>query len=581
MKDFSPYGINVPSGRTGNIKTTCPNCSKVGKQHLNDKSLSVNLDEGVWNCHKCGWAGSLNEAKKKVEYSKPDRKNFTKLSDENLQFFSRRGITQAVVNRNKITDSSTGWISFNYFVDEDLVNYKWRSPKEKDFRQCTGAKQVIYKYNDVIGKEEVIIVEGEFDALALEVAGLPNACSVSQGAPSPDDKTTDKKLACIANCFEVFERAQTIIIATDNDLNGKNLRDILIKKFKAEKCKVINWPEGIKDANEALCLLGADKLRELKETATFAKIDGVFSADDCFDQMLYSFRHGKNRGTKTHFDGLNKHFTWRTGEVTLWTGYNSEGKSKFLKQLLLLKSFNDNWRHAIFTPEDLPISDVFDDFIHSLIGKNVDRAYANVMDESEYRAGFDFIRDKVFIIDPAKPTLENIFERASYLIRRYDVKTVTIDPYNQVWHEMASGEREDLYISRFMASLKSFAVKHDVCINLVAHQVTPIVERDKNYPKPNLYKVKGGGTFADKTDNLLFVWRQNRNTNKRDTSVIVGSDKIKKQMLVGIPGEIELEFNPVTNRYNEPGQASPLSIVEVGEIEDNPFETDQINDVPF
>ncbi|MEI7526390.1 MAG: hypothetical protein WCJ95_18730 [Mariniphaga sp.] len=257
------------------------------------------------------------------------------------------------------------------------------------------------------------------------------------------------------------------------------------------------------------------------------------------------------------------------------------GKSKFLKQLLLLKSFNDNWRHAIFTPEDLPIADVFDDFIHSLIGKNVDKAYSNVMDESEYRAGFDFIRDKVFIIDPVKPTLESIFERASYLIRRFDVKTVTIDPYNQVWHEMASGEREDLYISRFMASLKSFAVKHDVCVNLVAHQNTPEFTKGNNYPKPNLYRIKGGGTFSDKTDNLLFVWRQNRNTNKRDTSVIVGSEKIKKQMLVGVPGDIELEFNPVTNRYNEPGQLPPLSSVSCDTIEQNDFETDQINDIPF
>ncbi|OFX60702.1 MAG: hypothetical protein A2066_08075 [Bacteroidetes bacterium GWB2_41_8] len=581
MNDFSPHGINIPSGRSGNVKTTCPNCAKVGKQHLKDTSLSVNVDEGIWNCHKCGWTGSLNESKKKVEYSRPERKNFTNISDSNLQIFSKRGITQEVVNRNKITDSSTGWISFNYFVDGELVNYKFRNPKEKDFRQCAGAKQVIYKYDDVIGKDEVIICEGEFDALAFEVAGFQNACSVSQGAPNPQDQSTDKKLACITNCFEVFERAKTIIIATDNDLNGKNLRDILIKKFKAEKCRVINWPEGTKDANEALCLLGSDKLKELVQTAPFAKIDGVFSADDCFDRMLFTFRHGKNRGTPTYFKGLDGHFTWRTGEVNLWTGYNSEGKSKFLKQLLLLKSVNENWRHAMFSPEDLPIEDIYDDFIHSLIGKNVDRAYSNVMDESEYRAGYEFIRDKIFIIDPVKSTLENIFERASYLIRRFDVKTLTIDPYNQVWHEMATGEREDLYISRFMASLKLFAVKHDICLNLVAHQVTPLFEKEKNYPKPNLYKVKGGGTFADKTDNLLFVWRQNRNTNKRDTSVVVGSDKIKKQMLVGFPGEINLEFNAVTNRYNEPGQPSPLSIVEVGEMEDNPFETDQINDVPF
>jgi len=580
MKDFSSYGIQVPTGRTGNIKTKCPNCKKLGKQHLGN-DLSVNIDEGVWNCHKCGWTGSLNEARAKVEYTKPERKNFTKLSDENLQFFSRRGITQEVVNRNKITDSSTGWISFNYFVDEELVNYKWRSPKEKDFRQCAGAKQVIYKYDDCKDQDTIIICEGEFDALAFEMAGFLNACSVSQGAPNPQDQNTDKKLACITNCFEVFEKAKTIIIATDNDLNGKNLRDILIKKFTAEKCKVIVWPEGIKDGNEALCLLGVDKLQELVKTATYAKIDGVFSADDCVDRMLCSFRNGKNRGTSTYFSGLDGHFTWRTGEVTLWTGYNNEGKSKFLKQLLLLKSFNENWRHAIFCPEELPIEDIYDDFIHALIGKNVDRAYANVMDESEYKAGIEFIRDKIFIIDPSKPTLDSIFERASYLIRRFDVKTVTIDPYNQVWHEMASGEREDLYISRFMASLKSFAVKHDVCVNLVAHQVTPIVEKEKNYPKPNLYRVKGGGTFADKVDNLLFVWRPNRNTNKRDTSVIVGSDKIKKQMLVGFPGEINLEFNPGTNRYFEPGQSPPLNVVSVEDVESEPFDTTQINHIPF
>lgn len=581
MKDFSSYGISIPSGRIGNIKTTCPNCAKVGKQHLNDKCLSVNTTEGVWNCHKCGWTGSLNESKTKVEYVRPELKNFTKLSDNNLQFFSRRGITQEVVNRNRISDSANGWISFNYFVAGELINYKFRNPKEKDFRQCTGAKQVIYKYDDCIGQDEVIICEGEFDALAFEVAGFKNACSVSQGAPNPQDHNTDKKLACITNCFEVFERAKTIIIATDNDLNGKNLRDILIRKFKAEKCKVINWPEGIKDANEALCMLGHDNLRSLIQNASFAKIDGVFSADDCFERMLFTFRHGKNRGTTTHFKGLDGHFTWRTGEVTLWTGYNSEGKSKFLKQLLLLKSFNENWRHAIFSPEELPIEDIYDDFIHSLIGKNVDRAYSNVMDESEYRAGYEFIRDKVFIIDPPKPTLENIFERASYLIRRFDVKTLTIDPYNQVFHEMLPGEREDLYISRFMASLKSFAVKHDICLNLVAHQVTPEVQKDKNYPKPNLYKVKGGGTFADKTDNLLFVWRENRNTNKKDTSVIIGSEKIKKQMLVGFPGEVELAFNPVTNRYNEPGQLPPLNIVAVEKVESEPFDTEQINDIPF
>ena len=43
------------------------------------------------------------------------------------------------------------------------------------------------------------------------------------GAPNIKDKNIDKKLECITNCYDVFERAKTIYIATDNDENGRNL----------------------------------------------------------------------------------------------------------------------------------------------------------------------------------------------------------------------------------------------------------------------------------------------------------------------------------------------------------------------
>jgi len=128
-------------------------------------------------------------------------------------------------------------------------------------------------------------------------------------------------------------------------------------------------------------------------------------------------------------------------------------------------------------------------------------------------------------------------------------KTVTFDPYNQIHHLIKTGEREDLYISRFMAELKRFAVSHNVSVNLVAHQVTPAFIKGENYPEPNLYKVKGGGTFADKADNVLAVWRENRNTNISDNGVLFISQKIKKQKLTGIPGRAELMYNRRENRY--------------------------------
>ena len=63
MKTFSEFNIEIPSGASGNIKTTCPKCSS-NRKKSNEKCLSVQVDEGVWNCHHCGFSGGLNESKK-------------------------------------------------------------------------------------------------------------------------------------------------------------------------------------------------------------------------------------------------------------------------------------------------------------------------------------------------------------------------------------------------------------------------------------------------------------------------------------------------------------------------------------
>ena len=71
---LTDYGINIKGRLSGQFKTTCPKCSKDRKKKK-DPCLSVNIDEGVWNCHNCGWAGSLNKRKTKVEYVRPKWSN--------------------------------------------------------------------------------------------------------------------------------------------------------------------------------------------------------------------------------------------------------------------------------------------------------------------------------------------------------------------------------------------------------------------------------------------------------------------------------------------------------------------------
>ena len=62
--------------------------------------------------------------------------------------------------------------------------------------------------------------------------------------------------------------------------------------------------------------------------------------------------------------------------------------------------------------------------------------------------------------------------------------------------------------------------------------------------------IKGGGTFADKADNVLFIWRPNRALDFRCTKVVFGSQKIKKQKLVARPCEVDnIDFDFKSNRY--------------------------------
>jgi len=268
--------------------------------------------------------------------------------------------------------------------------------------------------------------------------------------------------------------------------------------------------------------------------------------------MLATFRNGKKFGTSTYFNLLDNHWKWRGGEVNIWTGYNNEGKSCFLSQLAVNKAKFENWKFAVFSVENYPVSEYYDELIHCYTGKSTDKRYLNVMSEQEYFEAAEFVHEHFYAIMPEENfQLQTILEKMQWLIRKYGVNACIIDPYNQIEHHMLTGEREDLYISRFMSKLKKFAVDNDISMNLVAHQVTPQFAGKENYPQPDTYKIKGGGTFADKADNVIAVWRPMRRTNPDDRTVKIIIGKIKKQRLVGVPGEIVMFYKPEKNQYFE------------------------------
>jgi len=574
MINAGKYQIDDSKSR-GKVQyhTTCPACPDAGKTHLKDTPLSVNSQTKQFKCHKCGWSGNYaqyEEPKKEykveeIQYTKPTISNMTQLSQKHVDYMFKRGIRQITLKRNKIFTGekngvSNDWINFPYYDGEECINVKSRKSEEKKFMQVAGANHIMYKLNDIIDQTSCIISEGEIEALTWEEVGFKNATSVSQGAPNINDQSIEKKLACVYNCFDVFEKMETIYLACDNDANGKRLEREIIKIFGEEKIKIIDFSvfkkangEMCKDANDVLMTEnGKLKLSEAYMNAKEIRKEGVFSANDFIDEILFDYEHGQPKGTTTHVKDIDPYFTHRKGEVTLWTGYNNDGKSQLLRYFLLLKSKYDGWKHGFFCPEDMPFQEFYTDLIETYQGKTADLFYErsqNHMTKDELLSGIEFANKHFFTVYPEKEkTLDELLNRFSYMIRKHNLDTIVLDPYNQIEHLIENGKREDLYISVFMSKLKQFAVKHNIAIHLVAHQVTPKIMQNGKFPKPSRYAIKGGGTFSDKADNILLIWRENR-SERGDTGVTFISEKIKKRKLTGVTGETSFNFDFIKNRY--------------------------------
>lgn len=540
---------------------TCPRCSDQRKpSNRKQKCMSVFWDTGLGQCNHCGERIQLHTYKKKNEvviYEKPIIESRRPLSDKLLNYFASRGISKETVIHFGIRESKE-WmpqtqkkencILFDYYYNGELINTKYRDGR-KNFKLFKGAEKILYNIDSILGVDSMVIVEGEFDCMAFHESGITNVVSVPNGFTDKGNVSTDY----LDSYTHIFESKKNIYLAVDNDKAGRNGQDELIRRFGADKCMLVDFGE-FKDANDFLIANGKEALKSLIESAKMVRIEGVFTLSDVKSSMLDTYANGQKRGSTTYIPEIDEAWTWREGETTIWTGYQNEGKSLLLNQLCAIRAYWEDAKVAVFSPENMPLDDFFNDIIEMYIGKSCDPYYTNnYMSKDEYLEGMDFVSKNFFLIYPEKNfTIESIFERTRYLVKAHGIRTLILDPYNTVEHKIKPGEREDLYISRFMAQLKRNNIENGISTQLVAHQLTPRKnEKDGGrYYKPDLNSIKGGGTFADKADNVVYVWRPNRAIDFRDREVMFGSQKIKKQKLVGRPKDVtDITFDIRQNRY--------------------------------
>lgn len=287
----------------------------------------------------------------------------------------------------------------------------------------------------------------------------------------------------------------------------------------------------------------------------YSGVSNVRYLDELRSDMIEDFRNGKKHSLyTTGFPELDNHFKWMRKDLTLFGGIGNHGKSTFAYQLALSMSMRHDTKWAVFSPEQDPPDYFYNDLIHTMEGKSTDKNHVNQMDEAQYTKGLEFIDSHFYYVFPSSdsPTPDLILGTFERLIAADGVDGVIIDPFNQLDHDWEHSKRDDRYISDFLSRCKRFAQIHNLFFVIVAHPKGGIRKNDTgDYECPDVFDLAGGAMWNNKCDNIIFVHRPYKTTEPENNETLVRVAKIKKQKIIGVPGDVTFTFDRFQNRFKQ------------------------------
>lgn len=543
------YEINPPK-TSGENYMTCPVCSAT-RRKKNDKCFCWNADKEIGHCNHCD-ASFVRyvplKSRPERAYVVPEWKNITSLTDKAVKYFEGRMISQETLRRMRIY-SDAEWMPqfgrevevmcFPYFVGGQLRNIKYRGP-QKSFKMVKDAELVFYNFDCVAEAETLIICEGEFDCLTFVDCGFANCVSVPNGAGAKD-------LSYLDNYVDAFKHIRLFYIAADFDDPGLQLRNELVRRLGAERCRIVTY-EGRKDANELLKAEGGNAIRRIIANAEEVPVEGAEQLSAHYDDIYTMFSLGLPTGERMGIPEIDEAVRFSTSKLAVWTGIPSHGKSEMLDFIVSRLAVSLGWKTLYFSPENYPVELHYAKIASKLIGKQF---HSGWMTEEEFDQAYEFISDHFFWMNPyTNTTLEQILDCAHDHVRRYGIKQLVIDPFNCLEHRRKATENGSEYIGRFLDDLSRFARKYDILVHLVAHpaKMEALGPRNRTYGPPTLYDISGSANFYNKADYGFTVYR---NFEEARSYLMVTKVRFRNFGTVCREG-IQLQYNLDNGRYESP-----------------------------
>lgn len=317
---------------------TCPLCDDSGWHFY------MNKETGQWDCKKCQESGNLFQLKKHLgdieEAIHPAyRKSASKrpnasdvahyhealMSDREVTgYLAGRKIGAATIKRFQLgvrVMSGAKWLCIPHWEKQDVVNIKYRSlpPAKKEFLREPGCRSVLFNVNALTAYREVLITEGEIDALTLIEHGYENTVGATNGAGAFD-----------AEWIKELEKCERIYICFDADEAGQKGAVSLAKRLGYNRCWNISLP--CKDANEFFLRSGREDFDQLIKNAGQFSLPGVIDVRTALD-LLHGeeSRESDAKGLQTPWENVNRIIHgWKPGDLIIVTALPKTGKTTWM-----------------------------------------------------------------------------------------------------------------------------------------------------------------------------------------------------------------------------------------------------------
>lgn len=580
--------MNLKFRRAGTeaVVEECPFCHDTRGKADNFYKLNLSLESGAFMCHRCGAKGSWYTFQKRLGYgvslypyrggpevadsgqseagelpsaSAKSRKHVLpcsstqqmyqrdlwgdlhevkrytsekrKLEDRVLKKYGVGAAVFKVEEGGQWTDHAC--ITFPmYDKNGKLVRHKVRSIKTKSYMrlQPKGGAWGLFGLDTVpTDAEEVVVTEGEFDAMTVyQETGRP-AISLPNGASSLP-----------IQLLPALERFKKIILWMDMDAAGQNGAKQFSRKLGLKRCISVNT-EDCKDANDGLL-----KKVDLKQVLCSAKViphEEIVTFDDLREEVFQEFSHSKAlEGLKCKsLPSLNDCLSGlRNGELTIYSGHTGIGKTTLLSQLSLdycIQGVPTLW--GSFEVGKVRLA--------GRLLKQFAGGHGKMITEG--KGSYDLWADKFaelpmyFMTYHGSIDVQQVIDAMDYANYVYDCSHIVLDNLQFMTSGQGYGRDRFAVQDHAVSAIRDFCTKRHVHVSLVVH---PRKEDDDR--RIMAASVFGSAKATQEADNLIVLQRGNENAFR--------SLDVMKNRFNGNTGKVKLRFDREKHLYVEAGKSA-------------------------